>query len=217
MRVCHSYIYRVVIKDSDKDGWRGGRGGQVRSIVPDGTQTSSIRVPPIIWRVSASRTRVQPASTDTIPTPMKAERSALPRCATWRCLPRCVEPYLYMATDCAAMYSSSGNRSSNLPRNCKVTLGVKFIRETRAGWRHELRASPHTNSHEKRGSRCWTPTRCQTRCQTRASLCFYRAIGRTNYCCLRYCYGRKMIRVHLLLSEGFRFRFRLRNAANDGG
>lgn len=41
------------------------KGGEVRSIVPGGTQTSSIRVPPIIWRVSASRTPAQSASTYT--------------------------------------------------------------------------------------------------------------------------------------------------------
>lgn len=37
------------------------------------------------------------------------------------------------------LYSFSGNRSSNLPRNCKVTLGVKFIC-VRLVCRCELRA-----------------------------------------------------------------------------
>ena len=55
------HIYTLGGNKGFRQGWmvRGG-GGEVRSIVPDGTQTSSIRVPPIIRRVSASRTPASP-------------------------------------------------------------------------------------------------------------------------------------------------------------
>lgn len=138
------YIYEgvpfIYIPGGNK-GFRQGwmvRGGEVRSIVPGGSQTSSIRVPPIIWRVSASRIPVQSTSI-LYCTHRRNRREQLPLhgCATWRYLSRCVESYLHGGRLCS--YSFSGNRSSNLPRNCKVTLGVKFIC-VRLVCRCELRA-----------------------------------------------------------------------------
>lgn len=63
IRGCTVHIYTPGGNKGFRQGWmvRGG-GGEVRSIVPDGTQTSSIRVPPIIRRVSASRTPASPTS-----------------------------------------------------------------------------------------------------------------------------------------------------------
>ena len=130
-----------------------GERGEVRSIVPGGTQTSSIRVPPIICRVSASRTRIQPTRVGTryAHNSETGEIGSLPRCATWRCLSRCVESYLHGGWLCS--YSFSGNKRSNLPRNCKVTLGVKFIREAPDPvWWHEQRAhiAPQKKKKKKR-------------------------------------------------------------------
>lgn len=100
-----------------------GEGGEVRSIVPGGTQTSSIRVPPIIWRVSASRTPVHSNQYMLYAHTGEPERSAPStrmRDTAVHTLSRCVESYLHGGRLC-------GNKSSNLPRNCKVTLGAKFM------------------------------------------------------------------------------------------
>lgn len=72
---------------------------------------------------------------------------------------------IYMATcerDCAPLFLLSGNRRSNLPRNCKVTLRVKFIREKRQPTRpcrHELRAPCATR---RKRVRCQAVLCCQT-------------------------------------------------------
>lgn len=84
-------------------------------------------------------THTSPVNQYTILHTRRNRREQLPLhgCATWRYLSRCVESYLHGGRLCS--YSFSGNRSSNLPRNCKVTLGVKFIC-VRLVCRCELRA-----------------------------------------------------------------------------
>ena len=158
-------------------------------------------MPPIIWRVSASRTRVQHhvRIRHTYTHNSEAWRGRLSLSLSLSLSPQMrdmavaafhgVRNRIYMATcrdserDSARLFPLSGNRRSNLPRNCKVTLRVKFIRGKRQPTRpcpwHELRG---TLRHEKKTSaRCQAVSCCQA---TQLSL-FLFLLDRRKYCCLQ--------------------------------
>lgn len=103
------FIYTPGGNKGFQQGWMVREGGrEVRSIVPGGAQTSSIRVPPIIWRVSATNTGAHtgPASGDTHCTHTKRLNRREIRSAQMRDM---AVPFtvcgigIYMAADCAAI------------------------------------------------------------------------------------------------------------------